>query len=76
MSIDDWIPTTRIDEDSFNRDEVVELKVSMPVVHVDVPPLFYGKMSGPLRGDVLPFYDSHLRPEEQNDTEYWLGYND
>ncbi len=76
MSLNDWLPTTRTDDDSFNLGGIVELKASVPVVYTYVPPLFEGKVSGHLREDVLPFDTSRLRPEEQGDTEYWVNYMD
>jgi len=74
MSIDDWIPTTKPSIDSVNLSEVVELKVSIPVVHAYVPPLFVREISRSTGGDVLPIDDSRIRPEGQDDTEYWLDY--
>ena len=76
MRIGDWMPTTTQKDDSFNPEEVNQLKTNMPVVYTYVPPLFEGKISGSTGKDVLPIDDSHLRAEGQDDTEYWLGYRE
>ena len=74
MNIDEWMPTTTLEDDSFNLRGVAELEAKVPIVHVYAPPLFERPIS---RSNILPFNDSHIRPEEeQSDAEYWINYKE